>query len=205
MSKHYYTYAEHRFRFAAWAAARAVKRLSAQQSEKKLTTILTDILREVLFDKIDKITGKDDWQLEDEILGNDWILRIGYSDTKHASWRKRICELAKDRGIIHTDLKGEAMSHGQAAKLINVFIKALMPSDMDTISDELQEHWCEVHPPIDSILLGNMDKVKFGGKKDWGKVPWTKLSPDQYEELIGNIRYHDKPNPLWKVERFWKL
>ena len=96
------------------------------------------------------------------------------------------------------------MSHGQAAKLINIFIKALMPSDMDSISSELQERWGKVHPPIDSILLGNMDEVEFGGKKDWGKVPWTKLNPDQYEELIGNIIYHDKPNPLWKIERFWK-
>ena len=199
-----YPYAEHRFRFAAWAAARAVKKLSVPSSKKpnKLTGILTDILREALFGKR---AGEGDWQLKDEILGDDWILRIEYSDTKHASWRKHICELATKKGIIHVDPKETIMSHGQAAKLINIFIKALMPSDMSKVSDELQKLWGEVHPPIDRIMLEAMDSKEFGGKKDWGKVPWTKLKCKQYQELIDNIRYHDKPKPSWKTERFWKL
>ncbi len=219
MTEQEYTYAEHRFRFATWAATRAMKKLSAPPPKKqgKLTGILTDILREVLFDKI---TGKDDWQLEDEILGDDWILRIEYSDSKHASWRKRICELAKEKEITHTDLKGEAMSHGQAAKLINVFIKALMPLDMDTVSDELRTFWCTVHPPIDSIMLGNMDKCiqcnppktdkcecEFGCRfvehaKKWKSYTWTQLGPCDYENLIRNIKEHEPC--LWKIENFWK-
>ena len=51
-----------------------------------------------------------------------------------------------------------------------------------------------------------MDEVEFGGKNDWGKVPWTKLTSCEYQCLIDNIRYHSKPERcLWKIERFWKL
>ena len=89
MTKHDYTYAEHRFRFAAWAAARAVipngisyppaKELPYSKRSGALRNVLVNILREVLFDKIAK---KENWQLENEILGDDWILKIGYSDVK---------------------------------------------------------------------------------------------------------------------------
>lgn len=197
MTEQEYTYAEHRFRFAAWAAARAVKKLSAEKSDKKLTTILTDILRKVFFDKEPKE------QLKDEELGNDWILKIGYSDDKHACWRKHICKLSEEKEITHTDPKERTMSHGQAAKLINVFIKSLMPSDMYSISPELKERWDRVHPPIDRILLTNMDKERFGGKKDWGKVAWTQLKSSEYQRLIDNIKKHEPC--LWKIERFWKV
>ena len=161
MTKQEYTYAEHRFRFAAWAAIGAVKRnMSAPVSKNgkaasgELTNIVIDIFKKIGFCKI---AGKDNWLLEIEDF-----------DIQHASWRKDICGFAQKKGISHGKSidkdprkKGdilrekEGMSHGQAAKLINVFIKALMPSDMYSISSELRDHWGEVHPPIDSILLKN--------------------------------------------------
>ena len=130
----------------------------------------------------DKIAGKD-----------DWLLEIDGFDAQHKIWRDQLYKCLEDR---------KGMSHGRAAKLINVFIKALMPSDMSKVSDELRERWGEVHPPIDRIMLEAMDSKEFGGKKDWGKVPWTKLKCKQYQELIDNIRQHEPC--LWKIERFWK-
>ena len=203
MTKKEYSYAEHRFRFAAWAAARAVKKLSAEKSKEKLTTILTDILRETFFDKR---TGEGNWQLKDEVLEDSWLLKISDFDTRHQEWRDCIRQRAEEKGITHTDIAGEAMSHGQAAKLINVFIKALMPSDMDKVSDERKKLWGKVHPPIDSILLRKMDKCGFGnGNVKWVKQygPWTQLTPYKYEKLINDIRLYEPC--LWKTERFWKL
>ena len=178
MTEQDYTYAKHRFRFAAWAAAQAIQQPTRDGfgfKNKEATPLFEAI-------GFDKIAGKD-----------DWLLEIDDFDARHTIWRNEVYKRLENK---------KGMSHGRAAKLINIFIKALMPSDMDSISSELQERWCKVHPPIDSILLGNMDEVEFGGKKDWGKVPWTKLNPDQYEELIGNIRQYEPC--LWKIERLWK-
>ena len=210
----YYTYAEHRFRFAAWAAIGAVKRnmsspvrkTNGKPAEGELTNIIIDIFEEIGFYEI---AGKD-----------NWLLKIKDFDIQHASWRKRIRELAKEKRISHgTSIKKEkreiggylrekeSMSHGLAAKLINIFIKTLMPPDLYSVSPELQKRWCKVHPPIDGILLRKMDTCGFGnGNVNWVKQyhPWTKLTSCQYQELIDNIRYHDKPNCLWKIERFWK-
>lgn len=233
MTKQEYTYAEHRFRFAAWAAARAVipnsisyppkKKLPYLERSGALRKVLVNILREVFFDKI---TGKDNWQLEDEILEDNWLLKISNFEIQHKEWRNRICELAKGRDIFHGDNtkpKEKGMSHGQAAKLINVFIKALMPSDMDTISSERKKLWCEVHPPIDSILLKGMDdpcnqcpppKVgeckcgygcRFVKETKWEGYKWTQLGPCDYENLIENIKNITKRHKicLWEIERFW--
>ena len=204
-----YTYAEHRFRFAAWAAARAVKKLSAKESTEKLTTILTDILRDKKIG-FHEISGKD-----------NWLLEIDDFDTQHAYWRDRICKLANKKQIIHTDLDGEGMSHGQAAKLINIFIKTLMPPDMYSLSSELRECWGAVHPPIDSIMLKNLDKCKqckltkivecrckscrfIENAGKWKEYTWTQLGSCDYENLIQNIKKHEQ-TCLWKIERFWKL
>ena len=213
MSKHDYTYAEHRFNFVAWAAIGAVKRnmsspvrkTNGKPAEGELTNIIMGIFEEIGFREI---AGKD----------NGLLMKNKDFDIQHASWRECICKLAKDKKISHgTSIKKdkretgnylrekESMSHGLAAKLINIFIKALMPSDMDSISSELQERWCKVHPPIDSILLNGMDECGFGnGNVNWVKqyAPWTKLTSCEYQELIDNIRQYEPC--LWKIERFWK-
>ena len=228
MTKKEYSYAEHRFRFAAWAAARAVinqhisyppaQELPYLKRPGALRNTLVAILREVLFNRI---AGEKDWQLKDEVLEDNWLLKIGDFDTQHKKWRNRICECAKEEGINHGGKKSKkrGMSHGQAAKLINIFIKALMPSDMDTISSERKKLWCEVHPPIDSILLKGMDECnqcpppkageckcgsgcRFVKKEKWQDYKWTKLGPCDYENLIKNIREHEPC--LWKIERYWK-
>ena len=190
----YYTYAEHRFRFAAWAAARAVKKLSAKKSTKNLTTILLDILRDKKIG-FREISGKD-----------NWLLEVDAFDIQHACWRNRICKLANKKQITHTDLNGKGMSHGQAAKLINVFIKTLMPSDMYNIPPELRECWSKVHPPVDRDMLKEMDNCGFGnGNVHWVEEyePWTQLTSCEYEKLINDIRLYEPC--LWKTERFWKL
>ena len=98
------------------------------------------------------------------------------------------------------------MSHGQAAKLINVFVKALMPSNIYSVSSEIKEYWCRiVHPPIDSILLKNMQDENFGNLNiRWNtKYTWTKLNPNEYEFIIKAIK--DNEPCLWKIERLWKF
>ena len=170
-------YAEHRFRFAAWAAARAIQQPTKDGFSFK-TKEAPDIFKAICFDKI---AGKD-----------DWLLKIDDFDTQHAAWRDKLVKHKK------------GMTHGRAAKLINVFIKTLMPSDMSKVSDELQERWSKVHPPIDRIMLKNMNmkKCKFGNINWEVYLPWTQLKSCEYQELIDNIRQHEPC--LWKIERFWK-
>ncbi len=178
MSSQNYTYAEHRFRFAAWAAARAAMRGFSFKNEDACPA-----LKEIGLDKIS---------------GNDyWLLEIDDYDIQHAIWRNKLCNHWENK-------KNTSMSHGRAAKFINVFIKTLMPQNMNTICPNLQKRWCEIHPPIDSIILENMSKCNFGNSNiDWKSYTWTKLDSKQYQELIDNIR-KDEPC-LWKIERFWTL
>ena len=182
MTKHDYTYAKHRFRFAAWAAAQAIQQPTRDGfgfKNKEATPLFEAI-------GFDKIAGKD-----------DWLLEIDDFDAHHTIWRDGVYKRLENK---------KGMSHGRAAKLINIFVKALMPSDMDTISDELQERWCEVHLPIDRGMLKEMDNCGFGnGNVHWVEQyePWTQLTSCEYQCLINDMKVYEPC--LWRVERFWKL
>lgn len=195
-----YTYEEHRFRFAAWAASRAVLRVKGLGS-KEARCMLNKI---GFYDLVKE--------------GAKWLPTPQDFDEKHREWCEKICKNAKSCGV------KQKISHGIAAKLINVFIKALMPSDIETCPDGIKAKWYAIHPPIDRKVLKNMknkiDKNLIKDKNFWSSLPgtqepsWKQFNAENYQDVIDLIRkdLHTRLKcsindsvPLWKNERFWIL
>ena len=194
-----YTYGKHRFGFAAWAAGRAVK-------DRKLSFEVKDaqeILKEVGFCEIAEKGIATFPEYED-------------FDKWHHMQREAIWEKANERQ--QAKKPGKEFSHGHAAKLINVFLKALMPPNLEDISADHQIKWYAVHPPLDRTMLKNMVECGVGSETFWCSLPgtdgpaWTQFESCHYEGVIDTIREHERarrdlgkndPVPLWQIERYW--
>ncbi len=199
-----YTYAEHRFRFAAWAAGEA-KPVNMQAGISFGGDDCQYILRVIGFPY--EIVEKGAERLPDP---DDF-------DMQHRVWCEKVHKEAKER-------LGIDLSYGQSAKLINVFIKALAPANLESLPDgEEKAKWYAVHPPIDRIVLTGMKDDGFGYRyKDiWEDLPGTNGKPynipsrqkfkyEHYRKVICmiccNLREcgYEDPLPLWKNERFFK-
>ena len=200
-----YTYAEHRFRFAAWAAG-AAKPVNRQPDISFGGDDCQDILR---------ATG---FPYEIAEKGTERLPDPDEFDMQHRAWCEKVHKEAKER-------LGIDLSYGQSAKLINVFIKALMPADIESLPDgEEKAKWYAVHPPIDREVLTGMKEKRFGYRyKDiWVTLPGTNGKPynipsrqkfkyEHYRKVICMIRCwlsecgYEDPLPLWKIEWFFKL
>ena len=139
-------------------------------------------------------------------------------DAQHYAWCKKVCEKAEK--------EFENWSYGRSAKLINVFLKALMPANLQDLPAEEKAKWYAVHPPIDGNVLQGMKSAGIGKtcciektvwnwlKKETGTQAhgtWTKFKYEHYLEVICMIRRNliecgrTYPLPLWKNERFFNL
>jgi hypothetical protein len=90
---------------------------------------------------------------------------------------------------------GIQVSYGRAAKIVSIYIKTAI-----VIRDSGKSQIAKVaHPPIDSILLKNLDKEK---KIGISKIKWTKMDEVMYVNLISDLRKIEK-GEFWKIERYW--
>lgn len=117
-------------------------------------------------------------------------------DASHAKWRAAICCQPAPKGI--------QMTHGIAAKLINVYLKARFVHP----PDHLHLKVFALHPPIDRLMLDAMAKADFGGNVElWRKTSrrgWSKLDGTEYQEVIAAIRRGLGKKPMWMIEEFWR-
>ena len=101
----------------------------------------------------------------------------------------------------HRKIATNLMSHlpsatyGRAAKIIAIYIKTFYvirfpESRLSRVA----------HPPIDAILLRNIQKHLIPGLK---KYTWTKLSQEDYFELIDKLRALQFPY-FWMLEKCWQ-
>jgi len=110
----------------------------------------------------------------------------------------RTCALSKAEEL------GIAFSHGVAAKLINVYLKGMI------VCGGHHEHQnaCNLHPPIDSVLLDALYENNFGGLRDvWGaarRKRWSNFDSPCYEEVITAIKLAIPNRPLWEIESHWR-
>jgi hypothetical protein len=174
-----YKIEEHKHRFAAWAASRAASTKTCRFNVLQGKNILEAAgLRELVADPS--------------------LLPIPTAiDEKHREWRRAAIESAQSK-----DLTG--FSHGTAAKLINVYLKAAF------VCAGFQDHEnvAALHPPIDSLLLDELYEGKVGGLTEkWAaarKARWSKFNSQQYEEVIDAIREVAPGAALWKIEFWWR-
>lgn len=168
-----YTIDIHRHRFAAWAAGRAASVITCRITVEKSRTLIEAAGLNVLLENPDRLPSPD---------------KI---DESHKGWRETICEVGHNNKL--------QVSHGVAAKLINIYFKSAFVCGGH--HDHTRVH--ALHPPIDSLLLSDMKRKKFGGRTDWDQTPWSKLNSEQYQTLIEDIRRAVEGRPLWTLEEHW--
>lgn len=120
-------------------------------------------------------------------------------DHGHKAWRQIII----NRGKAEYDLN--CITHGVAAKLINVYLKSLFVCGGYHSHEKVKA----LHPPIDSLLLSELAKNNIGGLREtwkrYANIRWSKFSSDEYEDLIENIKQVVQPGSgLWSIEEYWK-
>jgi hypothetical protein len=169
---------QHSHRFAAWAASRAASvkgcRLSASQGRDMLEAC----------------------GLTACLATPQQLPMASEVDRWH---RERRSLVVKRAGV-----DGLAVTHGIAAKVINVYLK----SRFVCAGNHTHPNVAALHPPIDRLLLTQLRKSDFGGETArWraaNNTGWSMLSSGQYEELISSIRACMAGRPLWMVEEHWE-
>ena len=115
-------------------------------------------------------------------------------DSAHRTWRGKVIKAASTFPF----------THGVAAKLINIYLKA----GFVCAGHHEHERVRAIHPPIDSLLLDELSHRNIGGRRNvWDeaiKIRWSKFNSDQYEKVIYNIREAMQGAALWEVEKYWR-
>lgn len=119
-------------------------------------------------------------------------------DRLHRDWSKSIIERLSARGL-------REVSYGRAAKLIAIYLKAMVILCSDAGADFVRV----IHPPIDSLLLHKMSKdheICSPRRHRWRSVRWTQLDESAYFELVSELReVLREGEPFWMLERFWNV
>jgi hypothetical protein len=175
-----YSMFEHRHRFAAWAAARAAQRSWKGGANSVLVAALHD-------------HGPRELLAGDAALWPDTAARY---DASHRQW----CEDM----IAGLATKGVEATYGRAAKLVAIYMKAMVVTGPHAESELAKV----LHPPIDDILTNALAKCtgfSTDHRRLWRRCKWTKLDLRSYFEIIEAMRAEGLNQPrFWAVERFWR-
>lgn len=173
-----YTIQDHKHRFAAWAASRAASTKGCRFK------VITGI----------EILERGSFTPRFESLGV--LPEPSDIDNVHKEWRLALIDAAKDRRV--------AFTHGVAAKLINVYLKALFVCGGNHEDPRVKA----LHPPIDALLLRELAAKNIGGSaREWrrfGTMRWSKLDSSEYQAVIDCIRHAIPGRPLWEIESHWR-
>jgi len=170
---------EHKHRFSAWAAGNAASVKGCRFSVEQGKAILDGSALRGLLERPNELPIP------------------GQLDAAHRAWRHQIVQLASMHGLTFT--------HGVAAKLINVYLKAAFVCG----GHHSHPHVHALHPPIDSVLLGHLEEKNVGNLRTkwhrYGVLRWSRFDSGTYEAAIADIRDVLPPGrPLWAIEEFWK-
>lgn len=117
-------------------------------------------------------------------------------DSQHRRWRNSAIIAARKLRI--------KMSHGVAAKLINLYLKSIYICGGQNKHPKV----AALHPPIDSILLCELIKTSDKKHKQifirLSKIRWSKFTSADYELAISTIRSLTHSKPIWTIESLWK-
>jgi hypothetical protein len=113
-------------------------------------------------------------------------------DSWHRDMRLRILQALSAYGY--------KKSHGVAAKIINIYFKTIFCHPGSCHDPSVMA----MHPPIDSEVVSGIHAFGNGNDALWRGVSWTKLSSDEYDALVADIRARADGRPLWQVEQLWR-
>jgi hypothetical protein len=170
-----YHHAEHRFRFAAWAAA------TAARSSRKVCTFPVSMGAQLLRNS----------NLRWLALGSHWLPRSRDEfDHAHHQWCEEILHRAQN------DIS-KSFTYGIAAKLVNCYLKALFlqtmagsPFDPNCGGGDIGSaaYTRYLHPPIDRILMEEAARRSDAEtKKAWKQligIGWSNFTGEDYKRAI---------------------
>jgi len=111
-------------------------------------------------------------------------------DKVHAQWRKRVIAEARKRQLKFT--------HGIAAKLINLYLKARFTCGGHADHPNV----ASLHPPIDSLLLKAINTTL--PRADRMPTAWSKFDGKNYQAVINSLRLIKAGSPFWTIESRWQ-
>lgn len=168
-----YSIHEHTHRFAAWAAA------TGSSASPKCRFRVADgktILEAAGFDA--------------GLCRPSQLPKPSQIDRVHAEWCRRVMAEARKRILKFT--------HGIAAKLINLYLKARFTcggyADHPNVA--------ALHPPIDSLLLKSLNRTLPSAQR----LPtnWSTFDAKTYQKAIATLRLSTATLPLWTAESLWQ-
>lgn len=171
--------AEHRFRFAAWAAS------TAARSSRRVCTFPVSAGVQLLSMSSLK------WMA----LGSHWLPSSRDSfDQTHQRWCEEILRLGQSEVSV-------SFTYGISAKLVNCFLKALFlqtmvgsPFDHYTERDEIGRDASTrfLHPPIDRLLMKEATRISDSATaRRWKallSIGWSNFSLGDYTDAISLCR-----------------
>jgi hypothetical protein len=172
-----YSHSQHKHNFAVWCAARAVQRGFAKSVVLKQALETSGVVEFI-------------------VKNGSKALSQQEFDDHHENWCKAILRFCEQNQI-------KGASYGRAAKLIAIYIKAMI------VIQDTQNGLADVaHPPIDSIILQNISRDKaidHPHKAYWKFIKWTQLDEVIYKQLIADFREVFVGKPFWLIEKYWAL
>ena len=164
-----YDLAEHRHRFAVWAAARAAQRGFTTVGNLRQALESTDI-RAFL------------------ATPQSFHVSAAEFDTVHRGWCSSIVSSLSHHQIAN-------VSFGRAAKLVAVYLKATVIMG-EGWNSSLGHN---LHPPIDRILLQGLassKRITSPHKVAWPSINWTQLNESAYFDLIVQLRRYSRKHAV---------
>jgi hypothetical protein len=135
---------------------------------------------------------------DEGFAGPDQLPRPSAMNVAHRRWRAATIKAGLKVGA------GCELTHGVAAKLLNVYLK----SRFVCAGCHGDERVAALHPPIDSVLLKALADADVGGNaatwKRAARIRWSRFSSTDYEDVIDAIRQSLDGRPLWAIEEYWK-
>lgn len=174
-----YSIEEHRHRFASWAAGRGASVKGCRFTVEQAKRIIEATTLHELARTIINMPSPESF------------------DNFHRQWRLKAIEMAATMGL--------PMTHGVAAKLINIYLK----STLVIAGHHDDPRAGAIHPPIDSLLLDALYEGNVAGLRAlWNTtrtIRWSKLNSEQYEAVIEGIRTASgSKRTLWCIEKYWR-
>ncbi len=102
-------------------------------------------------------------------------------DARHREWLLAV--VGASRSHLRSNRESAELTHGRAAKLINVHLKARFECGPWSGHARVGA----LHPPIDSMLLDGLEKNGPHGS-NWTARAWWDLDNAAYESLVERIR-----------------
>lgn len=175
-----YSIEEHKHRFASWASSRGAG--TSPLCRFKVSTgklIIEEAGLKEIGKSISNLPTPDKF------------------DSEHKVWRNKVINVAKKYDVTFT--------HGVASKLINLYLKSIFLCGNDIENPKIKA----IHPPIDSLLLDELEIQNIGNQKAvWKmakKAKWSKFTSDEYEQVIKAVQVSTSSDRgLWEIEQYWQ-